>query len=353
VTNETYEQTCAYIRADTGRPATVPADVLAFARADRVHLLLADRLGLRSFASELREAAVVEAVRARELRAVLDALPEGGIRPVLMKGAALAYTHYTRPELRPRIDVDLLIPAGAREQVAHRLTGLGYRRPPEIDGDVAIGQFHFVKTDRHGHTHALDVHWRVSNVRAFADVVSYEELIADAVAVPALGPHALAPSAIHALLIACVHRIAHHQDTPNLLWLYDVHLIAKALSADERGAFVALASSRRMRAVCARTLTLAQGAFGGIDSACIDGLASGDCSSEPSAAFVGGGLRQVDILKSDLAATPWSSRLRLLREHLLPYASYMRQRFPRCPVVLLPFAYVGRIVFGAPRWLRR
>jgi len=72
-----------------------------------------------------------------------------------------------------------------------------------------------------------------------------------------------------------------------------------------------------------------------------------------AAAFVGGGLRQVDILKSDLAATPWPSRLQLLREHLFPPASYMRQRFPRCPSMLLPLAYACRILVGAPRWVRR
>jgi hypothetical protein len=271
----------------------------------------------------------------------------------LIKGAALAYTHYDRPELRPRIDVDLMIPVDAREAVARTLAALGYRRPLEIDGDVAIGQFHFVQRDRHGYDHALDVHWRVSNVRAFADVVTYDELAGEAVSLPALGPHALAPSAVHALLIACVHRIAHHNDTSNLLWLYDVHLIAHALTQKERDAFVALAVSRRMRAVCVRTLTLAQEAFGGIDREWIAALSPADDPGEPSAAFVGGGLRQVDILKSDLAATAWTSRLRLLREHLVPSASYMRQRFPRWPVVLLPVAYVCRIVAGAPRWLRR
>lgn len=350
---DTYEQACAYIRAPKDVPAPVPEDVLELAHADRVHLLLADRLGLHSPTGELRDAAVLEELRARELRVVLSALQEDGVRPVLMKGAALAYTHYSRPELRPRLDVDLMIPAASRDQVAHALTAIGYERPPEIDGDVAIGQFHFVKKDRHGCTHALDVHWRVSNVRAFADVVSYEELARDAVPVAALGPQAMAASPVHALLIACVHRIAHHNDTPNLLWLYDVHLIARALSCGEREAFIALASSRRMRAVCARTLRLAEEAFGGIDRAWIETLTSAGHSIEPSAVFVGGGLRQVDILKSDVAATPWRSRVRLLREHLFPGASYMRQRFPSWPVALLPIAYVWRIVIGAPRWFRR
>jgi len=348
-----YERVCNCLRSEGTGENAVPADVIAAARQERVFLLLVARLRLGEFAGELRDAAVIEALRARELGRVLDALDEGGVRPVLMKGAALAYTHYERPELRPHSDVDFMIPADARDTVARALTAIGYCRPAEIDGDIAIGQFHFTREDEHGYQHALDVHWRASNVRAFADVVTYEELAAHAVAVPGLGPHALAPSSVHGLLIACVHRIAHHNDTTDLLWLHDVYLMAKALTANEREAFARIAAAKRMRAVCARTLMLAREAFGGVDPQWIAALAPPDTLAEPSAAFVGGGLRQADILKSDLAATPWSSRIQLLREHLFPSASYMRQRFPRCPGVLLPLAYACRIVVGAPRWLRR
>src|SRR4051794_32891130 len=57
--------------------APVPADVLAAARAEGMHLLLADRLRLPVLDEELREAAVVEALRAHELRTVLARLPAG------------------------------------------------------------------------------------------------------------------------------------------------------------------------------------------------------------------------------------------------------------------------------------
>jgi len=331
----------------------VNREILEAAREDGVFLVLAERLRRPEFSGELRAAAVVEALRARELRRMIEALDADGVRPVLIKGAALAYTHYERPELRPRSDVDLVIPAETRASVAQTFTSAGYRRPPEIDGDVAIGQFHFSRTDEHGCTHAFDVHWRVSNVRAFADALTYEELSRDAVAVPALGESARSASPVHALLIACIHRIAHHGDTPNLLWLYDVHLIGRSLTAVMRHAFGLLAAAKRMRAVCARTLSLAQKAFGGLDERWIESLTPLAAAHEPSAAFVGGGLRQVDILKSDLAETPWTARLQLLREHLFPPASYMRQRFPRWPTLLLPLAYACRIVTGAPRWLRR
>jgi Uncharacterised nucleotidyltransferase len=351
--SDAYEQTCACLRAPAGVLAHLSADVLAVARADGVHLLLADRVSTPALTAELRDAAVVETLRARELREVLGRLADSGVHAVLLKGAALAYTHYRQPELRPRSDTDLMIPASARAETARVLAGLGYERPTEIDGEVAIGQSHFLRTDGYGLEHSLDVHWRVSNVRAFADVLTYEELARDAGAVPPLGLDAFCASAVHALIVACVHRVAHHGDAPNLLWLYDVHLIARAMTPAERAAFAALAAQRRVLAVCTRTLTLAQHAFGGIDVAWIVSMRPAEAAREPTAAFVGGRLRQIDILKSDFAETGWPLRVQLLREHLFPSASYMRQRFPRWPGVLLPVAYVCRIVAGAPRWLRR
>jgi hypothetical protein len=344
---------CAYLRDDAAPSGSVQASVLSAAREEGVFLLLADRLRWESFADELRAAAVIDALRTRELRAVFAALADAGIHAVVLKGAALAHTHYLRPELRPRTDTDLLIPENARDIVASVLCRLGYRRPLEIDGDVAVGQFHFVKTDIHGVEHALDVHWRLSNVRAFAEVLTYDELARAALVVPALGIHASVPTPVHALLVACVHRVAHHADTTHLLWLFDVHLLARSLTQLDRQAFVELASAKNVRAVCARTLTLAQEAFGGLDDIWIDSVTAHDNSEEPTAAFVGGGLRQVDILRSDLIATAWSSRVRLLREHLFPPASYMRKRYPGVPPLLLPLAYARRIVEGAPRWLRR
>lgn len=347
------QRLCLWLRGQPV-PSTQPqAEIIGAARRDGVWLLIADRLRLTEWTDDLRQAAVVEAIRARELRAVLVALCDRGVRPVLLKGAALAYTHYARPELRPRSDTDLMIPFDARDAVARVLVNAGYHRPPELDGDVAIGQFHFIRTDEHGCTHALDVHWRVSNVRVFAEVLTYDELARDAVPIRSLGPHAASPSAVHALLIACVHRVAHHADAPNLLWLYDVHLIATQLTQDERDAFTALASERRILAVCARTLALADEAFGEIDAGWTRSLRPSEGRHEPTAAFIGGELRQLDIFKSDLAATAWTSRLQLVWEHLFPPPSYIRQRFPRWPPILLPLAYARRIVAGAPRWLRR
>src|SRR5262245_38665564 len=48
-----------------------------------------------------RDESIRELIRSRELSRVLSGLRHGGVEPLLMKGAALAQTHYSLPHLRP------------------------------------------------------------------------------------------------------------------------------------------------------------------------------------------------------------------------------------------------------------
>jgi hypothetical protein len=318
-----------------------------------VHLLLAARLPGHGLADELRGAAVVEAARERELCRVLGALGGVGVRAVLLKGAALGHTHYPRPELRPRLDTDLLIDADGRDRAAEVLVTLGYRRAAETDGDLCVSQVHFDYVDAAGVRHPLDVHWRMSNALAFADVLSYDEIARDALPLPGLGPHAFAPCAAHSLLVACVHRVAHHRDSPQLLWLYDIHLLAGGLDDDARTQLVDLAAARRVRAVCAASLQRAADAFGGSAATLAAIIAPPAGTLEPTVAFLAQRFRPIDVLTTDVKALDgWTQRLQLVREHVFPPREYMFARYRTRQSLSLPWLYLQRIVTGAPKWFR-
>jgi putative nucleotidyltransferase-like protein len=343
---------CCWLRDDAAGPGSPMAPAaLANARAHRIHLLLADRFALSELADELRAAAALDAARERELRSVIAALAD--VKPVVIKGAALAHTHYQRSELRPREDTDLLIAAADKGRVATALERLGYERVTEVDGQLATAQFHFRRGYGCGVRHALDVHWRMSNVRTFAEALSYDEIVAASAPLSCLGPAARVPSAVHSLVIACAHRVAHHGNSDQLLWLYDIHLLARSLAVAERRQFTALVTARRLRAVAAKGLATAAAAFGSIDTQWIAALQEAPPTEEPSAAFVGGPLRRIDVLTADLAATArWRDRVRLLREHLFPAAAFMYERYGTHRTAALPILYAHRIVSGAPKWFR-
>ena len=343
-----------------------PAAFLDLAGAHGVQPLLAHRLHGRasetSWPDEVceplkaaaRQEAVAEVVRRRELRRALAHLDAAGVGSLLMKGAALAYVSYPHPALRPRCDADLLVRRDDGATAIRVLQDLGYRRWTQTPGDLVMPQCTLVKDDPSGVAHACDLHTKIANPAVFSDLLSFDEAAARAVAVPALGGSARALGPFDALIVACIHRVAHHHDSDRLLWLYDIHLLASAMDRPALERFAALAAEKRVRAVAARGLTLArQWLATDVPDATLEALAAGD-SAEPSAAFVGGPLSQVAVLRSDLGALAgWPARWRLLRQHLFPPPDYMRARYEVSGSALLPALYALRALRGVRHWLRR
>ena len=142
------------------------------------------------------------------------------------------------------------------------LASLGYEPAGHITGELLNYQGIFIKWRDGKKSHVVDVHWRVANPQVFAGLLSYEELASDAAPIPALGPGARGIASPAALLLACVHRVAHHFDSDRLIWLYDIHLIASTLTTAEWTQFVDLAVDRRVAAICWRSLDLAREKFG-------------------------------------------------------------------------------------------
>jgi hypothetical protein len=351
-----------------GKAGVLPSDgldaAMEVARHHRVDVMLADlilraptgleplMLARQPLEDIVRLAAARELSAAHDVSRLCDGAHQCGLELLVLKGSALAYTHYLRPYLRPRNDIDLLVRRADLGRAEKMLGALGFERSVEADAEVWTSQRHYVRAATTGAVF-VDLHWKVANALAFADALSFEEAWLRSVPVPAIVPFARALSPPDALLLACIHRVAHHQDRVNLLWLWDIHLLASGLSAAEWEAFIDRSTRARMRLVCARGLTLAHECFG-TEIATAASEALGAVSDEPTAAFLRGGLRQIDVARADLAnLTTWRQRFALLREHLFPPTAYMRTKYSRCPAVLLPFAYLHRIVSGAPKWFER
>ena len=206
--------------------------------------LIADRLAFaQQLPADLREYFLEEAHRAAaldlavesELRRIHAAFERRQVPLLLVKGSHLAFTHYARPDLRARIDSDLLIVRDARD-VADEifLAELGYRAPTKLSGDFTATQKQYAKWENEALVHVVDLHWRLASTQLFAHVLSFDELLAASEPVPALGAWARGPSTVHALVIACLHRVAHHHDeAEQFKWLYDIHLLASELTDAE------------------------------------------------------------------------------------------------------------------------
>ena len=301
-----------------------------------------------------RQATVVDWLRQAELEKVFDALAAAAIRTLTFKGAALAHLYYPAPQLRARVDTDLLVSAHDIASLDRTLRALGYTQQQETSGLLVSYQSHYDKQDRAGVFHAFDVHWKVSNRQAFADCFSFEELWERRIPVPALGVHAATVSRVDALLLALVHRAAHHPGSRDLLWIYDLHLLAEGMTTEEVERLADLVNSRGYNSIAREGMTLATECYGTraavtIMAALDDRPACGNAASAPDR-----GSSQTDLLRHDLRALQgWPARCRLVREHLFPPPSYMRSKYGVHTNLLLPALYAWRVVAGAPKWLRR
>ena len=295
----------------------------------------------------------VETRHRGELQQVLSALATLDVPALLLKGTALAYLYYPDPCLRPRYDTDLIVRKDDMPSVARVMRTLGYRRSNLTSGDLVMPQCQFVRNDRRGPVHAYDVHWKMAIPVPFADLLRFDDVAARAIEVAALGGHARALGRVDALLLACIHRVAHHHDDERLLWLYDIHLLANEMDRESFEQFLELAAQKQIRAVCAQGLTRAHHWLDTrLPAEVMSTLAAG--SAEPTRVYLAGRLRKVDVLLSDLRALGgWPARWQLLREHLFPPAAYMMERSGVSSRLALPALYASRIVRGAWRWFRR
>ena len=326
--------------------------------------LVADRLTVRDaglgahdpLLALLRERAWQEAaldvVRERDLKHLAAALDAVGVAPLVIKGAHLAYVCYPRPDLRPRVDTDLLIDPTDRNRAASVLSALGYDEAPQSGGDLLMYQVSYERKAAGVRTHVVDLHWRISNAQRFGGCLSHAEILSEAEPIAALHP-AVGPSAVHAVILACVHRVAHHLDVPRLVWSYDLHLLGQRLTRSEWDRVATLAIERRVAAACHRSLVGAAALFGeGIPAMPLAALADAARGERGSDDYLDASRPHIHRVLADLRALDsWADRWRLAWQHLFPAPGYMRSVYApasRAPLALL---YLRRAWWGARRWV--
>jgi hypothetical protein len=298
-------------------------------------------------AGETRLAALHAALLNDELRRILPAFAAAGVPAILIKGAHLAHAVYPRPDLRVRFDSDVLVPVDARAAAERVLQACGYRPLVHVRGSVILGQFQMERLDRNGISLHVDVHWRLAAPLIVEHLLPATQVIESRTPIPALGESAWGPSLEHALAVACLHMAAHHWPPPDLLWLYDLRLLADALDPAGIRRFVHLAESGRFASLARAVLCEAGALF---PSSALRDLTGGLPSdpAEPAMSLLRPGRGFLTDVLLDLRWAGWRERVQLLREHLLPDAEYVRST---SPASTLPGAHLNRIL-GSYRRLR-
>jgi hypothetical protein len=288
-----------------------------------------------------RNAIAMEMARSHDLSALLEGMAGQGLDLLLMKGSALACTHYPQPHLRARVDTDVLIEPASIRQVRALLDGLDYDL---VGWTYKSHQFNATRGKYGGRVIRYDVHWRANNGAKYARVIDFAEALEESVPVPGIeGGRTLSP--VHSLMLACMHRAGTIPNLPDrLVWLYDMHLLVSAMSAEELSTFAARAKNGHIQEVCLAALVECSRCFGTIISPDImSGLVGESGQSARASRFA---RSQLALILDDLRQLPnWSSRLDMLREYLFPPGEYLLLRYGKEGWYWVPMLYC-RYLFG-------
>ncbi len=292
------------------------------------------------------------------LRETLDRLAEAGVQPLIIKGAALAQTHYPSPGLRPRVDSDLWIADADRITLDRTLLGAGYEAPLSIDGDLIMHQTSYVRrSGDFGFALVYDVHWRISNGAAVVHSKAFDYALcaSRAVEIKALGHHARTLADEHALLLACVHLVGHHAHEQRLIWLYDVHLLVEAMDGSCFRGFATMAEESGFAAVCKDAIRRSAGYFDTLSADAAAWCEEPESVREAAIPSIRLGYTTAsEVLWSDLRALPsWSQRFGYVVQTAWPSATYMKRRYGIDRRWKLPFYYLKRLVRALAKLVRR
>jgi len=292
-----------------------------------------------------RDQAAMDLVYEKELVDVLASLADSCVRPLLMKGMSLSYTHYPARGLRPHYDIDMLIRKEDINDVFDVMEKHGYQYQ-RID-DLLTRQIGFSKKGPFNIDLVFDIHWHISNRPLFLNTLTYTEINREGIHIPELGDNAYTLNPIHALLLACLHRVAEGAfgENENLLWLYDIHLLLSAMSKSEFRKFIVQVNRKQILAICLDALnTSAQLLNTDIPAWAIEAL-SGDTTAEPSARLLKSGAPRYKI--SDLYRIPGlRNKFSGVLEALFPPSAYMMHYEKSSNKFLLPVFYTRRILRG-------
>jgi hypothetical protein len=287
-----------------------------------------------------------ELLCAHHLIKILEAFLLQGIKPLLMKGEALARTHYPVPGSRARADSDLFIHFDDIQPARNALVECGF----SIDG--SIYKSHQLVARRIGHDQApveFDIHWRILNAPRFARSISFDEAMSRSIVVPGLDD-CRTLNVVDALMLACMHRVGsdwHDQD--RLIWVYDIHTLVTAMSEQELQQFSILAVERNIQSACYAGLAKARACFRTkISSQVMGVLETAEIPNTLSRRFAES---QLGLLIDDLKCLPdRRSRWALFRELFYPSGASLLQKYGKQNKIWLPWLYLKQIFGGT--WAR-
>ena len=187
---------------------------------------------------EMRQDFLVSCVRSlhmeRQLREIIEAFQEQGVRVLVLRGPALAFSLYPDPAMRPSSDLDLLVlpeqvvkARGILEDLDYKCLARRFETAREFFREEC-----FIHQENPGNKFPVDLHWVHWELHPFFKgnkKVEIEDLFLRAwkVETPTLVFETLHP--VDFLIHSAIHLVMIHKNEMRLSWIYDTALLAQHL----------------------------------------------------------------------------------------------------------------------------
>lgn len=297
-----------------------------------------------------RVSSVNELYNKQNLMQTIALFDSNTIDCLILKGSALAYSLYRQPYHRIRGDTDLLIRHADKDIVDALLVENGYQRAVNVSGRLISHQNTYGKIEKNS-SHNYDIHWKLSNRNAYADLFDFDELYKRRKSVAGLGENASRLSDIDALLHAIIHYYGHFPgERERLIWVYDIHLLCSELKADQWQAFLEHSKQKNLDPLSLEALLLTQRTFKTkLPDNVLQTLKQSPVrlSKIEQRRLKAGHWTRIEQFKSDWAVLTLTQRCRLIKEYLLPPGEFVLQQNHSTNKLLLPYFYCKRILLGA------
>lgn len=293
-----------------------------------------------------------ELATAPKIRHLLTRLQESGVRPIVLKGTAIAYTHYSENSIRTRGDIDLLLPRSDLPHAFSIMEAAGYKF---VFRQGFLGQeLGFVDTSPEPKSLPLDIHWRGSSYVLLAHVLDIDDIIDSAIEIPQLAPLPCAMSPVYALLHACVHWAKHTAsgDSIRILWMYDIHLLAKGLNKSEIAHFTDGVTQKRISQICQAALASVERKLPCENLGLLLENLDRAQQPEPSARMLE--RNASSFVPGDILALGSSAALlKSLQDIFMPPGAFILRFYGKQTPLWLPFLYAHRLLAGMVEYARR
>ena len=169
----------------------------------------------------------------KQLREIVGAFNDEGVRVLVLKGPAYGRTIYDDPVLRPASDLDLLVKPDDMEQSRAILEGLGYRCKARIfdaEKETLYKDEKLVHRGNPRHYRAIELHWRLHNFLGISQEAQTEELFRRAIKVETDSLSFEVLDSVDAFIHTAINNAYGHDDAMRLIWAYDIKMLALSLA---------------------------------------------------------------------------------------------------------------------------